>query len=110
MEEEQASFGQKIFRRVKLVMGEGLGPYAAVVKVDGEFVLATHYGGLPVCLGFDISKSIKDIPGVIKAARMWEIGYLAEGHRGLVTGLVPEARFAPPDGKFRIRLIGDQED
>ncbi len=78
----------------------------SVVNLDGKFVLSTRYGANPIILGLDLYRGKKDVPGIVRAARFWEIDNLDQRYRGVVEAHVPEARFTEEAGKdFFVRLV-----
>ena len=81
--------------------------YGSVVKLNGEFILGTKYGDNPLCLGLDLVRAEKNVRGLVRAARPWEISYLAEQHKREAEN-IPEARFSG-DGfeDFYINLVQD---
>ena len=84
----------------------------AVLSLNGDFVLATQYGGTPTHIGLDFGRKEPSVQGIIKAARFWEIGYVAGQHKDAVASLVPEARFTYQDigSRFCVRVVKDKEE
>jgi len=81
----------------------------AVVVLDDRLLLKTHYGGMPFFIGKDLYFGQRTPEGIIKAARMWEVGYLAARYRDVAKQEIPEARFTQgnPRSKFYVRLVGE---